>query len=132
MIKEFSAKYPRLFPVLYGYLGWFMFNTAVWIPIYILMETAFAPDPMQEGLNQLYILPFCFIPGLLNIGIVIYLLFRRRWSALGWILAGFSNLGVYLLLSVTIFNDPVSQGFTFIAAFFGFPFFFLLMAAALA
>ncbi|GMV35474.1 hypothetical protein FBQ83_16070 [Chloroflexi bacterium CFX5] len=55
-----------------------------------------------------------------------------RWSALGWFLAGLSNLGVYLLLSVTIFNASVDQGFTFIAAFFGFPFYFLLLAAALA
>jgi hypothetical protein len=29
MFKQFSANYPRLAPVLYGYLGWFLFNTVV-------------------------------------------------------------------------------------------------------
>lgn len=132
MFKQFSANYPRLAPFFYGYFGWFLFNTVVWIPIFILMKTVFAPDPGVEGLNQLYILPFCFIPGLLNFVIVVYFLVKRRWSALGWFLAGLSNLGVYLLLSATVFNAPVDQGFTFIAAFFGFPFYFLLIAAALA
>ncbi|MBI2331073.1 MAG: hypothetical protein HYU84_02675 [Chloroflexi bacterium] len=127
MFKHFSTAYPRLAPFLTGFFGWFLFNTVVWIPIFILLETAFAPTPSSEGFNQLAIIPYCFIPGLLNIGIVILLLIKWRWAALGWILAGLFNLGMHSVLSHILLNEAAAQLFLLVSAFFGFPFYFLLI-----
>jgi hypothetical protein len=132
MINQFSANYPRLAPFLTGFIVWFLFNTVVWIPIFILLETVFAPNPGAEGFNQLAIIPYCFIPGLLNIGIVIFLLVKRRWAALGWILAGLFNLGMHSVLSLILVNEAAAQLFLIVSAFFGFPFYFLLIMILLA
>jgi hypothetical protein len=87
---------------LFGFSGWLLVNTIAWLVLLFVFRTFFASDPNVEGFNQLNILPFCCIPSLINLGLVIFLFIKFRPASFGWAAAHVLNALVLLVLSFAL------------------------------
>lgn len=85
-----------------GVGGWLVVNTVAWLILLWVFKTFFAPIPSEEGFNQLNILPFCCIPSLINLAVVVFLFIKFRTAALGWVVTHVLNALVLLLLSFVL------------------------------
>jgi len=87
---------------LWGFAGWLLVNTLSWLILVWAFKTFFPPIPSQEGFNQLNFLPFCCIPSLINLGLVVFLFIKFRAASFGWAAAHVLNAMVLLSLSVVL------------------------------
>lgn len=87
---------------LLGFIGWLTVNTLAWLILLVIFRSFFQPIPSQEGLNQLNFLPFCCLPSLLNLVLVLGLFIKFRTAALGWVAAYGLNAIILLVLSAVL------------------------------
>lgn len=85
-----------------GVGGWLVVNTVAWLILLWVFKTFFAPIPSEEGFNQLNILPFCCIPSLINLALVVFLFIKFRTASLGWVVAHVLNALILLVLSFVL------------------------------
>jgi hypothetical protein len=105
-----------------GFFGWYLANTLLWVAVLWAIEFFFPPTASSEGLNQLYGLPLCCVPGLANTAALVVMLVLRRWfMALGLLVGVVSNIALAFALDFAYSGQANIQ--TILSLLFGLPFY---------